>query len=313
LWQYIDAKTTDFLQIMDEWTNFIGLLEQLIQLIPGYELLPFDDVQDWVEAFGQYNREAYDSEKTVELEQEIICELYCIAIDNGCTIDFGDVYDYFVGRIGGLNTPTFLATFAEWSYFMASGDYPNDRIVFLWSAFQLILAFVGQEFLGQHGIERYALYAQAGDPDNEWSILCDACNTILTFDYRLSDQGAHAITGSENLFGVWTDGVGFTLCGYSGRTAWIQQDFPSLMNIDSIRVVINFHDVANTASRSVSAYDSADNKLYNVQLTGSATFLDQTFDNLNLTDVAYIRIIAGNRIGVSNCQNSYIQQLIVSD
>ena len=47
-------------------------------------------------------------------------------------IQFGDV-QYFIDKLGGLNVPMATATFLEWVQFMASGDYPNDRIVYLWS------------------------------------------------------------------------------------------------------------------------------------------------------------------------------------
>ena len=186
LWIYIDAKTVDFLQQMAEFTNLANQIDLLLSLIPGFDATPPSSALEWMSAFGDYNYEAYQSQKTVELEQKIICDLLCIAVNKGCTIQFGDVYQYFIDKLGGLNIPTATATFLEWVQFMASGDYPNDRIVYLWSAFQLALAFLGQEFLEQNSLERYALQAQAGDPDNEWDLLCEACPEgiwVQVFDF----------------------------------------------------------------------------------------------------------------------------------
>lgn len=184
LWKYINANTIDALQIIDEATNASEQLSKILtSVIPGLELLPLDEVLGWVSAFGEYNLEAYEASITVGLEQQIICDIFCLASNNGCTIDFGTVYQYFIDKMGGINIPTATATLAEWVTFMVIGSYATDRIVYLWSAFQLALAFMGQEFLGLNTVGRYAKIAQAGDPDNDWETLCDECGFIWESDF----------------------------------------------------------------------------------------------------------------------------------
>jgi len=188
LWQYINGNTIDALQKVAEATNASEQLSKILTtVIPGMELLPVDEVLGWIESFGNYNLEAYEASITIGLEQQIICDLFCLALDNDCHLDFGQVYQYFIDEMGGVDVPTALATFGEWVYFMVVGSYPTDRIVYLWSAFQLALAFMGQKFLGLSTVTRYALVAQAGDPDDDWMTLCDECVNTWSMSWLLDN------------------------------------------------------------------------------------------------------------------------------
>jgi hypothetical protein len=220
LWEYINQSNIDALQIVAEATNFSEQLSKILTaVIPGLELLPVDEILGWVEAFGNYNLEAYESSITIGLEQEIICDLFCLAINSDCSLDFGTVYEYFVDKMGGVNLPTAAATLAEWVSFMIIGSYPNDRIVYLWSAFQLALAFMGQKFLGLSTIERYALFAQSGNPDNDWELLCDTCVSpwTRTFDFTDSvDTFAAVVLNPPNqATAVYVIGEGWTGSNYN--------------------------------------------------------------------------------------------------
>lgn len=203
LWQYIDRNNQDFLQQMAEATNYTEQLAKFITLIPLADQLPVDEILGWVEAFGDYNLEAYNASITIGLEQEIICDLFCIA-QTGCTITMQQVWDYFVTKFGGFNLPTLTANFIEWVSFMALGQYPNDRVVYMWCLFQLFCAFAGATFIGINTVKPYALFAQAGEPDTEWSILCTECGpdpfATITFDdpNNYSIQNGSLATGEGN-------------------------------------------------------------------------------------------------------------------
>lgn len=190
LWEFIDAQTVDFLEQLQEATNAADQIKTLISLIPGFEFVPIADVLEWITNLGEYNLDAYNASKTTAIENQIICGLFCIATSNDCHITFGQVYDYMLEQMGGANLPTLGATFAELVFFMITGNYLTDRIIYLWSFIQLGMVFVGAEFLGLNTVQPYAVAAQLGDPDTDWMLLCDECgeNYLITFDTLTDDD-----------------------------------------------------------------------------------------------------------------------------
>lgn len=206
---YIDAQNVDFLQQMAESLNVGNGLVDLLSLIPGFQLLPFDEIQGFIEDFGDYNLEAYQASMTTGVRDQIKCDIFCIAQDNDCSLDFSDVFEYFVGKIGGVDVPTAVAIFSEWIYFFVVGSYPSDRIVYIWSSFQLFLTGSGNKFLGLDTYAPYVAKTLSGDPDNDWELLCDDCPVDgECFDFVGSSDG-------------WTEGSStgeFISAGYRMRT-----------------------------------------------------------------------------------------------
>lgn len=212
LWEYINASTIDALQLLSEETNLPEQISKFItSIIPGAEVLPIDEILGWFSDFGNYNLEAYEASITVGLEQEIICDIFCMALNNNCSLDFGQVYDYFVEKLGGVSVPNALANLSEWIFFMATGTYPSDKIVYLWSAFQLALAFMGQKFLGVSTISRYALIAQSGIPDDAWATLCTDC--VVEWEWTSNFSSSVNIWSITNngfgALGTWSSGSGY--------------------------------------------------------------------------------------------------------
>ncbi len=209
LWNYIHANNVDFLEQLNEATNQAGQINALLKFIPGFEQIPISDVLAWIENLGEYNLDAYNASVTVAIQDKIRCDLFCIAVLNNCSITFGDVYEYFETQFGGFNAPTLGATFLELVVFMVTGNYPNDRIIYLWSLVQLGFAFIGAEFLGINSISPYAIQAQNGDPDNNWSLLCQVCDGWektwdFTVDGGVADGWAVAGIGDG-----WFAGLGW--------------------------------------------------------------------------------------------------------
>lgn len=184
LWEFIHTNNVDFLEQLNEATNQAGQINTLFKFIPGFEQIPVSDFLAWIENLGEYNLDAYNASVTVAIQDAIKCDLFCIAVNNNCSISFGDVYDYFLTKFGGFNPPTLGATFLELVVFMVTGAYPSDRIIYLWSLVQLGFAFIGANFLSLNSVRPYAIQAQNGDPDDDWILLCDSCDDLLivTFD-----------------------------------------------------------------------------------------------------------------------------------
>lgn len=208
LWNYINARSQDFLEQLVEATIAAERASLLIRAIPGFGSLPIDEAVEWLAMLPRYGYIAYMSQLTTELEVDIKCGLFCLAVDNDCSLTFGMVYDFFVERLGGVSVPTAIAAFLEWIEFMVLGEYPNDRIIYMLSAWQLALAFMGAEFLGIDSISPYAIRVALADPDDDWTLLCVECYVncgTLSFDDTETDlvytveYGNIAIGGNPDL------------------------------------------------------------------------------------------------------------------
>lgn len=243
---YIDQQNVDFLQQMSEALNVGSGLDQLLQLIPGYELLPFDDIQDFIENFGDYNLEAYQASMTTGVRNQIKCDIFCMAISNGCSLDFGQVYQYMIDGIGN-SAIDFGATFLEFVYFMIVGSYPSDRIVYIWSAFQLFLVMSGNEFLGLDTLTTYKNATINGDPDNDWETLCDECCESVSdsFDFTVDDYD-EIWTERQPSSGttVWVDGVGYRGDATFGAQIFTNR-YVSIQDVTFVGSVTNGNMIAN--------------------------------------------------------------------
>jgi|GEM_PF-5495106 len=167
---------------------------------------------------------------------------------------------------------------------------------------------MGQEYLGQNSIERYAIQAQTGDPDNDWSLLCDPCSSQqLLYDYKISDYGATIIPNRGQFSGTWTDGVGWEFVfGGNTCTSWQRQNVPSI-TISSIRIKGVFGDPQGLGSRAirVSNTDGSQTESFDAFPTGAGSF-DLTFNLTTPMQIDYFQWLATNG-GTSNCTGSHVE------
>jgi len=131
--------------------------------------------------------------------------------------------------------------------------------VYLWSAFQLALAFMGQEYLGQNSIERYAIQAQTGDPDNDWSLLCDPCASgpwTYTAQFDVSPNNWQPFIPVDNLPGaVYTPGVGWedNPIFFSGTNwqVWLAIEITFVTPVVINDITLNYNCTGNTSNSPV--------------------------------------------------------------
>lgn len=200
LWDYIHGQNIDFLQQLAEASNLTESIDRLLRLIPGFEQVPISEVLQWISSLGDYNLEAYEASYTAQIRQDIICALFCVAIENNCTITLGDVYDYMLQQMGGLNFPNAGATFLEYVTFMVTGNYPSDKVIYIWTCVQLGLIFSGSEFLGISTLTPYALNAQAGNPDSDWQLFCNCVPVQECLNYLDNVQNDTTFGTDNNIF-----------------------------------------------------------------------------------------------------------------
>lgn len=316
LWDFINASNVDFLEQLNEATNQYEQVNTLLKLIPGFEFIPVSDVLDFIAQLGDYNLNAYNASITVGVVDEIKCDLFCIAVSNGCTISFGDVYEYMLSKFGGLNAPTLGATFLELVQFMLTGAYPNDRIVYLWSLVQLGLAFIGAEYLSIDSVAEYSIQAQIGNPDNDWSILCDVCPDTWSHEW-LGGSGNPLLDGWVLTWGTY-DSVNDRIVDSSGGGV---TDF-SLANfyipVGKVSQVNTFsfsYDVLTSSARTqtIGIQDDTPVTLVSESLSVNGTVTG------SLSILADTPVLEGYRLYVlSDCSNqvlpnrAYITKIIIS-
>ncbi len=322
LWGYIHQRNVDFLEMLDAATNVYEQMSTLLSFIPGFELLPIDDILQWVANLGEYALDAYNSSYTVAKGQEIECDIMCMAYANGCSVTFGDVYEYLIEKIGGTNAPTVVATFAEWVAFMALGVYPSDRIIYLWSAFQLGMAVIGFEFGDTSGIDNYRIQALAGEEDDAWELLCDTCVGEIgsvTFDsvddlsYTLSYGSVVSAVGNPDncLEGEEWFEAPFT----TGKRAAIKIDLGDDFTVTQVTFDWHYNTFSTgDCARHVRLYDDGDVLLDSWALTDNPdqnTWHNEDNPEFNEADVRYVVVELMFNSDYTGSRHLYVDNIVI--
>lgn len=213
--RYIHGVNVDFLQELSQAANVPQQVERFVAAVPGVGLLPFDELLGYTafivdELLAEYNATADET-----LLQTVVCDLFCIAVNSGCHLDFNDVYNYFAGKV----SPSFSnvsTTLLNLTQFAITGTFAGDDYFYFMCYFQLIVAGMKQKFLGVQGVETYAMQVAAGynSPDNDWSIFCIDCPELYRmkiWDFTTSSEDAIITTGFDLVRGVHVPGNGWGL------------------------------------------------------------------------------------------------------
>jgi hypothetical protein len=175
--EYIDAQNRDFLQELDSATNLGQAAAKAVAATPGLGLTTIDETVDFVAFMIDSLLVEYNAIVDTALLQSVTCDLFCIAINNEpCGLQFGDLIDYFSGKVAP-SAGQAVDTFANLVQFSITHTFSGDQYFYYMSYFQLWIAFAGQEFLGQRGVNQFGLQAAAGynSPDADWELFCDEC------------------------------------------------------------------------------------------------------------------------------------------
>lgn len=313
LWAYINARSLDFLEQLNEAAIAAERASLLIRSIPGFGELPIDEAVEWLANLPKYGYIAYLSQLTTELEVDIKCGLFCLAVENDCRLTFGMVYDFFTERLGGVNMPTAIATFLEWVEFMVLGEYPTDRIIYMLSAWQLSLAFMGAEFLGVDSVRPYAIRVAVADPDDDWTLLCDECacayvsydnaetDAPYTIEYGTIDNSGNPANCNLGEYWTYEDG-GNT---YEGQHAYTLVDLEQ--NSTVTRTTNHYYytkpePYPTAVRRSVHLFDAAMVELAfetEINNPGEYSWREQEFEFDSVENVRYVQF----RIHWSTHQN----------
>jgi hypothetical protein len=207
--RYIVQRNIDFLEQVNQAGNTPDQIARVVSAIPGVGSLPIDEIFDWVSFISEELEDEYNATVDEALIQQVVCDLFCIAVASGCTLDFNDVYNYFASKVSATFSNA-ATTFLNLVQFGINGTFSGDDYFYYMCYFQITTVGLGQFYLGTNSLNDYAYQARAGmnSPDNDWSIFCIACPQmyrIKTYDFAMGLHGATLIQGTqggEGLIGV---------------------------------------------------------------------------------------------------------------
>lgn len=202
----MELNNVDAQEVAEEITNVLERVNLLLGAIPVFETLPVDEVIEYAQTLWTDDLfEAYNAAVTSEYLNTLKCDLFCIALDNNCTLSIDLMFSYFMGRIAADPTNTLL----QLIQYLVAGVWTGTEIPDTFFAIQLIAMKLGNQFFELVGLKQVVGYMAIGAhmPDSTWIELCDECPTNWSsiLDFEISDYGFVLST-----IGDYTEGVGFT-------------------------------------------------------------------------------------------------------
>lgn len=226
---YINNVNIDALQYMAQAANIPEQLERLIAGIPLLGQLPVDELLGWAGFLVTELLEEYEATVDEELLEQTVCDLFCIAVANGCTLSMRDVLDYFADKVSSGGFLGVVEDLANVMQFALIGTFSGDQYFYYMCFFQLLAATITQGFFGFRPIEYYSIRIEAGmnDPSSDWELFCLECPTyyrVESHDFRTEGLGEWTI----DTWGELTDrGVEVTNQNGTTRVAQIERTVQS--------------------------------------------------------------------------------------
>lgn len=186
LFDAIDSINVDFLQVIAQAGNKFELASSAASAIPLFNQLPTDEALELIGKFADWALESYNAALTLEIKQQIYCDLFCIMIEN-CNFSFDQLLSYF-GDYFTIDLSLYqIANMVAW---LAGTNIIGEELVYAVCAFQIYIVSIGEKILGSENPKWYAMQAQLGDPSNDWITLCEDCSLefVVTYDFSIDNQ-----------------------------------------------------------------------------------------------------------------------------
>jgi hypothetical protein len=187
--RFITQLNQDFLeQIEQDFGNLAEQMDTVLGAFPPTDVIAADELAKWTQFIVEELQEEYAATVTEELIQETICDIFCIASANNCTLTMWDIYNYFGSKV----SPTLsnaATTFFDLVQFALIGTFSGNEYYYYMCYFQLASAAFAGMVTG-NGLEAYERQIAAGfnSPDADWMIHCIDCPPLYrlyTVDFSL--------------------------------------------------------------------------------------------------------------------------------
>jgi len=246
--RHINQTNIDALEKVSQAGNVPNQISTVISGLPVIGLLPFDEAFAYASFIAEELLDEYDATVTEELLQTCICDLFCIAVANDCSLGWHDLINYYGSKIGttGLDVALALANVVN---FALVGTFSGDDYFYYLSLFQLLSVAIADSYFGSKTIEFYSIVMKTGlnSPDNDWSLLCDECPQFyrrLTYDFATGLNGWSFATApggsacSGTVLGVTdgSNGLKGVNCGNQQFTIGITHPFDPTWRIHQVKM-----------------------------------------------------------------------------
>lgn len=181
--QILNRLNEDFLEQMEALTNNQEIVAYVVGAIPILETLPIDEFIGIADKVREFVAEFYAAGYDVDFEQEMACDIFCLARQNSCVLNMDVLIDYFFGRASAVEgfedawqtALTIVGAMANWQ------EMTGEKVVLVMMAANVgFLSFLNSAFGMDFG--EFSLKARSGIPDDDWETICDecACEAVLT-------------------------------------------------------------------------------------------------------------------------------------
>lgn len=184
--QTMNRYTEDFFQSIEALTNNEEIASEIVGAIPALETLPIDEVISMANNFREWIAESYLASYDVGLEQQIACDLFCIA-KGECDFTLQMAMDYFYEKIGDLSvydiTDIFSVVQVAVNLLQELSAVNSDHIVYAMFLAQLGFVNTLSQAFG-FDADRIFYDTRLGVDSDDWMVLCNEC--AWTYEHHFS-------------------------------------------------------------------------------------------------------------------------------
>ena len=208
IWQYINAVNVDVLEILAASSNSVGAVSDAVSSIPILSQAPIDEILEFLADFADNALEQYNASLTIELEQRIICDIFCLMLDGSVSLD--TLFEYFSSR---MSSPITAQATARVLIQTITSSNVGAFVIYAASSLQLASAILGSRYIGLDLTRDYNLYIASGEPDDDWETLCDECPQPWCVEFDFVASASNWIAFVQG---------GFTRAQYVQDVGWIR-------------------------------------------------------------------------------------------
>jgi len=191
--ELIEANT-DNQEMLAQFLNAIPVIGAVFDVIPATDwLLWFDNVRNWM-------KEQFEAGDTLDLRDQIACDLFCIYQIN-CTLSHEQIHDYYFEKASSL-IPSFENAFTSLFELAkalagASSSFGTDVVYALMGAQYGFISYINDWF-GVH-VDGSMGDLGFGEPSDDWIAACDDCPTYWeqVYDFTIDEQGWTDLAGGN--------------------------------------------------------------------------------------------------------------------
>ena len=187
LLEYLNNRNLDFLQQIALANSVTDGVQKAIEIIPLLELHPAANTIDFIQWLVSFANDIYLAATTTDALNELACEIFCEAVNNGCQFTLNQIRDKFGADSALASRDSIDTTLISISQsYGISGIAVFEALSYL----QLMLPTYGEFFGGVASLKPYekAIKAGALSPSRAWSVYCDECEEpsedwVAVFDF----------------------------------------------------------------------------------------------------------------------------------